>query len=67
MNEQSVIKSLSPGEHEFPFFTNYGKKLILLHDNLPISVDPDDPFVSIPDRHMAEYLAMLDEQPQRTL
>lgn len=68
VNEQSIIKFLSLGEHEFPFFTNYGKKLTLLYDNLPISVVPDDPFVSIPDRHMAEYLAMVDEQhPTNTM
>ncbi|MGQ3660802.1 hypothetical protein [Citrobacter braakii] len=67
-NEQSVIKFLSLGEHEYPFFTNYGKKLTLLHDNLPISVDPDDPFVSISDHQMAQYLAMVDEQhPTNTM
>ena len=68
VNEQSVIKFLSLGEHELPFFTNYGKKLTLLHDNLPISVDPDDPFVSISDHQMAEYLALVDEQhPANTM
>lgn len=68
LNEQRIIKFLSLGEHEFPFFTNYGKKLILLHDNLPLSVDPDDPFVSISDHQMAQYLAMVDEQhPTNTM
>lgn len=68
VNEKRVIKFLSLGEHEFPFFTNYGKKLTLLYDNLPISVDPDDPFVSISDHQMAEYLAMVDEQhPANTM
>lgn len=68
LNEQRVIKFLSLGEHEFPFFTNYGKKLTLLHDNLPLSVDPDDPFVSISGHQMAQYLAMVDEQhPTNTM
>lgn len=68
LNEQRVIKFLSLGEHEFPFFTNYGEKLTLLHDNLPLSVDPDDPFVSISDHQMAQYLAMVDEQhPTNTM
>lgn len=68
LNEQRIIKFLSLGEHEFPFFTNYGKKLTLLHDNLPLSVDPDDPFVSISDHQMAQYLAMVDEQhPTNTM
>lgn len=68
LNEQRVIKFLSLGEHEFPFFTNYGKKLTLLYDNLPISVDPDDPFVSISDHQMSQYLAMIDEQhPTNTM
>ena len=68
VNEKTVIKFLSLGEHEFPFFTDYGKKLTLLHDNLPVSVEPDDPFVSISDHQMAEYLAMVDKQhPENTM
>ena len=68
INENKVIKFLSLGEHEFPFFTNYGKKLTLLYDNLPISVDPDDPFVPISNHQMAEYLAIINEQhPTNTM
>lgn len=68
VNEKTVIKFLSLGEHEFPLFTDYGKKLTLLHDNLPVSVEPDDPFVSISDHQMAGYLAMVDKQhPENTM
>lgn len=44
------------------FYTNYGEKLSLLHDNLRVTVDPDEPFVPITDFQMAEYLAMVNEQ-----
>ncbi|MCS4266460.1 hypothetical protein [Serratia sp. BIGb0163] len=44
------------------FYTHYGEKLARLYGNLPASVDHDDPFVSIPDHEMDEYLAMVDEQ-----
>ena len=50
------------------FYTNYGEKLAHLYGNLRTSVDHDDPFVSIPDHEMDEYLAMVDEQhPESTL
>lgn len=62
LNEQDVIKFLGIGERNLFFYTNYGEKLSLLHDNLPVTVDPDDPFVSIPNSQMSEYLAMVDEQ-----
>lgn len=62
LNEQDVIKFLGIGEKNLFFYTNYGEKLSLLHDNLPVTVDPDDPFVSIPNSQMSEYLAMVDEQ-----
>lgn len=62
LNEQDVIKFLGIGERNLFFYTNYGEKLSLLHDNLPVTVDPDNPFVSIPNSQMSEYLAMVDEQ-----
>lgn len=50
------------------FYTNYGEKLTLLHNNLPVSVGPDEPFRPIPDILMSEYLAMVDEQhPTNTM
>lgn len=62
LNEQDVIKFLGIGEHDLFFFTNYGKKLALLYKNLPVSVEHDDPFISIPRHEMTEYLAMIDKQ-----
>ncbi|MGR7122282.1 hypothetical protein ACU62C_23800 [Klebsiella aerogenes] len=68
LNEQDVIKFLGIGERNLFFYTNYGEKLSLLHDNLPVTVDPDDPFVSIPNSQMSEYLAMVNEQhPANTM
>ncbi|WP_193161806.1 hypothetical protein [Enterobacter ludwigii] len=61
-NEQDVVKFLGIGERSLFFYTHYGEKLALLYGNLPVSVDHDDPFVSIPDHEMDEYLAMVDEQ-----
>ncbi|WP_094110292.1 hypothetical protein [Lonsdalea iberica] len=62
LNEQDVIKFLGIGERSLFFYTHYGEKLALLYGNLRTSVDHDDPFVSIPDHEMDEYLAMVDEQ-----
>lgn len=68
LNEQDVIKFLGIGERSLFFYTHYGEKLALLYGNLRTSVDHDDPFVSIPDHEMDEYLAMVDEQhPASTL
>ncbi|XED91978.1 hypothetical protein AB9K82_16110 [Klebsiella pneumoniae] len=33
-----------------------------MHNNLPVFVDPDQPFKPIPDILMSEYLAMIDDQ-----
>ncbi|MBY7158758.1 hypothetical protein QM128_12135 [Enterobacter hormaechei] len=54
LNEKDVINFLGIGEHKLFFYTNYGEKLTLLHNNLPTTVDPDI--------LMSEYLAMVDEQ-----
>ncbi|WP_238379242.1 hypothetical protein [Pseudenterobacter timonensis] len=62
LNEKDVINFLGIGEHKLFFYTNYGEKLTLLHNNLPASVDPDEPFKPIPDILMSEYLAMIDDQ-----
>lgn len=62
LNEKDVIKFLGIGEHKLFFYTNYGEKLTLLHNNLPAAVDPDRSFKPIPDILMSEYLAMIDEQ-----
>ncbi len=62
LNEKDVINFLGIGEHKFFFYTNYGEKLTLLHNNLPVFVDPDEPFKPIPDILMSEYLAMIDDQ-----
>ncbi len=62
LNEKDVIKFLGIGERKLFFYTNYGEKLTLLHNNLPVSVGPDEPFRPIPDILMSEYLAMIDDQ-----
>ncbi|QFQ09428.1 hypothetical protein [Enterobacter sichuanensis] len=68
LNEQDVIKFLGIGERDLFFYTNYGEKLALLYGRLPVFVDPDDPFVPIPEHEMKEYLAMVDEQhPENTM
>ncbi|WP_227008790.1 MULTISPECIES: hypothetical protein [Enterobacter cloacae complex] len=68
LNEKDVINFLGIGEHKLFFYTNYGEKLTLLHNNLPTTVDPDEPFKPIPDILMSEYLAMVDEQhPTNTM
>lgn len=68
LNEKDVIKFLGIGERKLFFYTNYGEKLTLLHNNLPVSVGPDEPFRPIPDILMSEYLAMVDEQqPTNTM
>ncbi|HBR2867114.1 TPA: hypothetical protein L9Q86_002006 [Klebsiella pneumoniae] len=68
LNEKDVIKFLGIGERKLFFYTNYGEKFTLLHNNLPISVGPDEPFRPIPDILMSEYLAMVDEQhPTNTM
>lgn len=68
LSEQDVIKFLGIGERDWFFYTHYGEKLALLYDNLPVSVDPDDPFVPIPEHEMTAYLAMVDEQhPENTM
>ncbi|MGK3167131.1 hypothetical protein [Klebsiella pneumoniae] len=33
-----------------------------MHNNLPVFVDPDEPFKPVPDSLMSEYLAMIDDQ-----
>lgn len=62
LNEQDVIKFLGIGERSLFFYTDYGRKLSLLYDDLPVTVDPDAPFRPIPEHQMTKYLAMLDEQ-----
>lgn len=62
LNEKDVINFLGIGEQKLFFYTNYGEKLTLLHNNLPVFVDPDEPFKPIPDILMSEYLAMIDDQ-----
>lgn len=62
LSEKDVIKFLSIGERSLFFYTNYSEKLSLLHDNLHVTVDPDEPFEPIPDFQMAVYLAMVNEQ-----
>ncbi|MFB0713857.1 hypothetical protein ACEU59_22260 [Buttiauxella noackiae] len=62
VNEKKIIDFLSSGEFKSSISTNYGEKLALLYENLPDQVEPDAPFVHIPEKLMSEYLAMIDSQ-----
>ncbi|MBN6042532.1 hypothetical protein JYK13_00880 [Citrobacter sp. ku-bf4] len=61
-NEKDVVKFLGIGERNLFFYTNYGEKLTLLYNRLPLSVSPDEPFKPIPENEMLELLAMIDDQ-----
>lgn len=64
VNEKLLLKFL--GMTEFDFFgslsTQYKRHLHTLYERLPDTVDPDEPFKSIPQDEMAEYIAFINEQ-----
>lgn len=64
VNEKLLLKFLGMTEFDFlgSLSTQYKRHLHTLYERLPDTVDPDEPFKSIPQDEMAEYIAFINEQ-----